>query len=316
MKILISIICLICLFSCIYGQNMPEILKNDLHLKSNYKVVSLSIQNSKPEIEKELTLNPQTPEDEQSAKSKRKKKRKKTEEKADQKHLTEIQINANYEVLTKKSGTWKSVTLNVRHDFSRRQVLYGFYQKSYRNLLRGETATIGLYEPLSRKFTILLETSTRSTGNFLPKWSGLVQIETKVTPTTFVNLGYRHTIYQDAKLNIINAGVEKYWKNYRFTYNMYLAGKKEAEKSLSNRIQIDRYYGENSSTISTDVAFGNEIQSIFSDNKILKSNFTSFSIGGKHWINKQFGINYNASFLRQEKFYSRGGTTLGAIFRF
>ncbi|NJM54438.1 MAG: YaiO family outer membrane beta-barrel protein [Blastocatellia bacterium] len=229
---------------------------------------------------------------------------------------TEVQVTTNYEVLSKNLGSWKSVTINVRHDFSKRQVLYGFYQKAYRASVSSDTATVGLYQPLSKNHTLLLEMSASPGHQFLPKWSGMAQLETKLSPTTFLNTGYRRTIYRDAKLNIANIGVEKYWKAYRFTYTASIAKPENDDVTFSNRIQADKYYGEKNSTINADVTFGNEVASFFGDGKVLKSNIFSIGVGGKHWFNNRFGVNYRASFHRQGEFYNRGGTTLGVIYRF
>lgn len=235
---------------------------------------------------------------------------------ADKENKTEVQITTNYESLTKNLGNWKSVTLNFRYDFSRRQVLYGSYEKAYRANISSDQATIGLYQPLSKRFTLNLETSVSPEHKFLPKWSGLAQIETKLSSTVFLNTGYRRTNYEAVKLNVFNIGVEKYWKAYRFVYNASLANGKNLGNSFSNRIQADRYYGERANYIGADFSFGNEVSSILNDGKVLKSKITSVSVGGKHWLTNNFGINYRASFYKQGDFYSRGGTTLGAIFRF
>lgn len=238
------------------------------------------------------------------------------ETESEKENKTEVQVTTNYEGLTKGLGTWKSVTINVRHDFSKRQVLYGFYQKAYRAEVYSDTATVGLYQPLSKNHTLLLETSFSPQHKFLPKWSGMAQLETRLSPTTFLNTGYRRTIYRDAKVNIVNVGVEKYWKAYRFVYTASLANAKNTGTSLMNRVQADKYYGERANTIGADFVFGQEVSSILGDGKVLKSNITGVSFGGKHWLTDKFGINYRANFYRQGEFYSRGGTTLGVIFKF
>lgn len=280
MKFLIGIIYLISLFSFVHGQSETETPTPSPTPKA---------EKQPPETQEETTEN---------------------------EPKTEVQINSNYEVLTKDLGSWSSITFNVRHNFSRRQVLYGFYQKVQRATVNSDTATVGLYQPLNKKFTLLVETSMSPTHTFLPKWSGLFQLETRVTPTAFVNAGYRRTIYKQANVNIISGGVEKYWGAYRFTYNAYLAQTKNATASFSNRVQVDRYYGRHSSNFGADFSIGNEIVNIFTQGDVLKSNFTSFGIGGKHWFNKRFGVNYRASFYQQGDFYNRGGSSLGAIFRF
>jgi YaiO family outer membrane protein len=229
---------------------------------------------------------------------------------------TQFQISTEHEVLSKNLGVWQTVSFNLRHDFSRRQVLYANFQKVTRASVGDESATVGLYQPLSKNHTLLLETSVSPNSKFLPKWSGLAQLETKISPTTFLNTGYRRTHYRDAKLNIVNVGVEKYWKAYRFTYTASIAKPERDSVTLGNRIQADKYYGENANTVSTDVSFGNEVASFFNDGRVLKSDVFGIGVGGKHWFNKTVGFNYRASFHRQGNFYNRAGGTLGVIYRF
>jgi YaiO family outer membrane protein len=234
----------------------------------------------------------------------------------DDKKKTEVQINTSYEVLSKNLGSWKSVTLNFRHDFSPRQVVYGSYQKAYRASVADDSISVGLYQPLNKKFTLQLETNVSPNSKFSPKWSGLAQLETKIKPTFFINTGFRKTVYQQAKVNLINAGAEKYWGNYRLVYMAYIGKTKNSGATFSNRIQADRYYGESSSVIGADFSVGNEIDSIFNNGTVVKSRVTSIGFGGKHWLNQSFGINYRANFHQQGNFYHRGGVSVGANFRF
>lgn len=234
----------------------------------------------------------------------------------DEKKKSEIQINTDSEFLSKNLGHWKSVTLNFRHDFSPRQVLYGYYQKSYRSTVSSDSVGVGLYQPLNKKFTLQLEASVSPSKKFLPKWSGLAQLGTQIKPTLFINTGFRKTVYQQSKVNVVNIGAEKYWKNYRFSSTAYIGKTKNSGATVSNRFQVDQYYGENSSSISADFAIGNEIDSIFNNGSVVKSRITSVGFSGKHWLNNQFGINYKANFHQQGNFYNRGGTSFGAIFKF
>lgn len=228
----------------------------------------------------------------------------------------EVQVTTDYEVLSKNLGTWKSVSLNFRHNFSKRQVLYGFYQKAYRSDITNDTATIGYYQPLSKKHSLLVEMSASPESKFLPKWSGMAQLETQIAPATFLNTGYRRTIYKDTKVNIANVGVEKYWKSYRFVYNATIANARNLGNSFGNQVRADKYYGKRSNVIGADFAFGSEVSSVLTNGQVLKSSITSIGVGGKQMLTDSFGIHYRAGFYRQGDFYNRGGTTLGVIYRF
>jgi YaiO family outer membrane protein len=303
MRFIIIILYITVLFSLIYGQSENETPTQISVLKSE----------SKLEIEKKDTSESKKIVGEEASDATEKIE---TKKKSQEKPKTEIQITTNYEFLSKNLGTWKSATINFRHDFSRRKVLYGFYQKAYRGSRGSDTVTLGYYQPLTKKHTLLLEMSTSPSSQFLPKWTGFAQLETKINPTTFINTGYRHTVFKEATVHIANVGVEKYRNSFRFVYNASIAGSKGSGASFSNRFQVDKYYGKHASFIGGEVSLGKEIQSIFTASSVLKSNVQSVGFGGKHWINSRFGINWKASFTRQGEFYSRGGTSFGTIFRF
>jgi YaiO family outer membrane protein len=316
MKFIFNIAFYICFISLVLGQETTEKFKKFTNWKIGCESKTPFLKNSKLELVRGCLSNVNPILDKKLSDFEIEKTPIKTSAETDSEINTAVQITTNLEVLTKNLGTWKSVTLNVRHDFSKRKVLYGFYQKTYRASLSGDTATVGYYQPLSKKLTLLLEASASPANNFLPKFSGLAQLETKIARFTFLSVGYRRTNYRQASVNILNTGVEKYWRQFRFTYSASFAKTKASTATFSNRISVDKYYGRYSSSFNADLLAGKEIASIFTVGDVTKSSLQSVGVGGKHWINKKIGILYRASFHRQGTFYNKGGTSFGIIFRF
>jgi YaiO family outer membrane protein len=228
---------------------------------------------------------------------------------------TEVQFNYNYESLTNRFGNWQTASLDFTHKFSKRQIIYGSLLTTTRFRQRDEQGTVGIYQPLSRKWSVQLEASASPTHRILPKWSALAIVERSFKKGWNAQAGYRRTNYNTARTNAGIAGVEKYWGNYRAAYTLYINNFETAGTSTSHRFQFNRYYGEQVSSIGVNVAAGREIENLGSRG-VLQTGVQSVALSGRHWFNRHWGVNYDASLTRQGEFYARRGINLGLRYRF
>ncbi len=227
----------------------------------------------------------------------------------------EIQFNYSSESLTNGYGRWRSASLDFSHRFTARQVLYGSLLATERFNRRDRQATLGIYQPLSRKWTIQLEANASLTHRTLPKWSLFGGVERNFSRGWNVQLGYRRTNYTAAKVNLTSAGVEKYFGSYRAAYTLYISNLTTGGTSASHRVQFNRYYGENSSSVGVSGGFGRELESLGA-NGVLQTAVQSGGVSGRHWFNRRWGVNYDASVTRQGRFYIRRGVNIGVRYRF
>ena len=228
---------------------------------------------------------------------------------------TEVQLNYSFEGLTNGYGVWRSVTLDFSRRFKPRQVVYGSLLATERFQRRDQQMTLGIYQPLNRKWSLQLEASTSPTNRTLSRWTAFSGIERNLPKGWNVQAGYRRTHYREAKVNLANAGVEKYFKNYRAAYTLYISNLASGGTSASHRVQFNRYYGEYSSSIGISGSLGKEIESLGSG-RVLQTSVAGAGVSGHHWFNGRWGVNYDASATRQGRYYVRRGVNIGIRFRF
>jgi len=237
------------------------------------------------------------------------------ESESSEKTVGEAQFNYNYDSLSNGYGDWHSASLDFSYRFKKRRVLYGAFRKTERFGQRDNEGTLGFYQPLSRKWALLLEANASPTHRTLPKWSALVQVERGFKRGWNLQTGYRRTNFNTAKVNVGIIGVEKYFGNYRAAYTLSVANLEAVGTSASHRVQFNRYYGEQVSAIGFSGGFGRELESL-GRRGVLQTDVLSGGVSGRHWFTRRWGINYDFSLTRQGKFYVRRSLNIGVRFKF
>ena len=227
----------------------------------------------------------------------------------------EVQLNYTFEKLSNGYGDWQSASLDFSRKFKTRQTLYGSFLRTSRFRSRDEQATLGFYVPLNDKWAVEFEASVSPTHNTLAKWTARGRIERQFGKGWVVSAGYRRTVYNAAKVNLISLGAEKYFGNYRAAYTLYVSDLQKTGTSASHVFQFNRYYGEQVSSIGVTGGFGRELESL-GNQGVLQTSVRSIALSGRHWVNRRWGINYGAALTQQGKFYLRRGLNIGFRIRF
>lgn len=226
----------------------------------------------------------------------------------------EVEAGYSYEYLTNGFAPWQSAHLFVGKRFASRQSLYGVYRETSRVRQRDREGLIGFYQPLGRRWAVLLEANASPTHRILAKWSALAQVERQFGKGWVGSAGYRRTVYKTAQVSTGAFTVERYFSRYRAAYTLYVSGLEGAGTSASHRGQFNYYYGEQSSTLGVSFAAGRELENL--GTRILRTGVQSFAVQGRHWVNSRWGMNYDATLHRQGEIYTRKGFSVGLRHRF
>ncbi len=226
----------------------------------------------------------------------------------------EVEVGYSYDHLTNGFAPWRSALLFVGKRFASRQSLYGVYRETLRVRQRDREAMIGFYQPLDRRWAVLVEANASPTHRILAKWSGLAQVERKFGKGWVGSAGYRRTVFNTAQVNTGTFGAERYFSRYRAAYTLYVSGLQGAGTSASHRGQVNYYYGEQSSTLGVSFAAGKELENL--GTRILRTGVRSFAVQGRHWVNSRWGVNYDATLHLQGDIYTRKGVSVGLRYRF
>lgn len=224
----------------------------------------------------------------------------------------DIEAGFNYENLTHGYAPWRQSYVSFIDRFTQRKVLYGMVQETNRFSLNDTEAMAGLYYPLRKQWTALIEASLSPTHNVLPKWSTLGQVEHSLGGGWGAQVGLRHREYNTVKVNTSNFGIEKYHKKFRFAYTFYATDLRRAGFSTTQRVDANYYYGN--SSVNLTLASGRELENIIPVG-VVPSRVKVVNIGGIHWFARDWGVSYSLSSYEQAPFYTRQGFKVGLRYR-
>jgi YaiO family outer membrane protein len=227
---------------------------------------------------------------------------------------TEVQLNFSAENVSRNNGRWRTASLDFKRDVGARRVLYGSLRAAERFNLRDQEAMGGIYLPAGKKWAVNLEASAGLGNRFLPRYSVYGEVERALPKGWVLHGGVRYTAFRQDRATTGNFTAEKYFGNYRAAYSLYVAALRRTQSQPGHRFQINRYYGEQSSTVGLSFAFGQDLENI--GTRVLRSSFRSWAVTGTHWLNRHWGLNYQATSHRQGEFYQRKGGGFGLRFRF
>jgi YaiO family outer membrane protein len=221
----------------------------------------------------------------------------------------EVEVGAAYDSLSHGFAPWRSVYLNVTQKLAARRVVYGSFRETNRFSLPDQELLGGVYFPLSRRWTALVEAQASPSHRVLAKWSLLGQVGRDLGHGWVGQVGFRHTEYNQAGANLGIFAIERYWKSYRAAYTLYLSQLQEAGHAASHSLQINYYYRDRQA-IGLGFAIGQELENL-GPRGILRTETRAFTLTGRHWFTTRWALTYDLSLNRQGGLYTRKGARVG-----
>jgi YaiO family outer membrane protein len=219
---------------------------------------------------------------------------------------TDIEAGVAYEDLTRDRAPWRRAYLLMIKRIAERKAVYGSLEETSRFSEKDTELNAGLYYPLSRRWTAVLEAGGSPTHRVLAKWSALGQIEYSFGRGWGAHAGLRHREYNTATVNVANFGVEKYIKSFRLAYTFYTSHLEKAGYSATHRVETNYYYGN--SALNLSVARGRELENILPAG-VLRSDVKLINLSGTHWFAPAWAVSYGVSWHDQGTIYTRRGLT-------
>jgi YaiO family outer membrane protein len=229
--------------------------------------------------------------------------------------MSEVELGATRENLSKGLPDWRSLYLEGAHYIADRQTLYGGIRRTERFNKYDTEEWIGYYHPLAPTWTLLLEGSVSEQHQVLPKGSAFVQIAKLLPYGWGLNLGMRRSEYTTSGVNMLVAGAERYWGDWRAAYTLYSGRPDGGPSAESHRFQLAHYYGERSS-IGIAYTFGREVENVGPPVGILTSDIRDITINGRHWLTTDWALTWDVVAHEQGTLYRREGVRLGLRYRF
>ncbi len=223
---------------------------------------------------------------------------------------TEVEMGFSHDALDKGYTNWSSTYLDGAHRFGERHTIYGELRETRRFDQQDRELSGGYYYPFNAAWTGLLEASVSPEHKVLPKHSLFGQLQKSFDNGWNAQAGLRHTQYNTAATDLMVLTGERYWGDYRAAYKFYLGKPQGAGAAASHLGQLSYYYGERDS-FTLSLSQGNQVENLGAGVGVLTTEVTSISLSGRHWLNPDWGVSYEAIAEHQGRLYTRKGVRLG-----
>ncbi|MDE2344241.1 MAG: YaiO family outer membrane beta-barrel protein [Betaproteobacteria bacterium] len=223
----------------------------------------------------------------------------------------EAELGFSHESLDKGYGYWDSQYLDLAHRFDDRSQLYGEVRDTNRFNLHDREVSAGYAFPISSTWSSTIEASASPDHNVLPQNSLGAQLQKSFDEGWDVQAAVRHSRYTLAPVDVTRFTGERYWGNFRASYSVYLAKVDNAGIAPSHNGQFSYYFGDRN-YVTLSYAQGRQVESLGPGQGVLTANVTSStSLSGRYWLNRDWGVSYEAVSEHLSNLYSRKGIRLG-----
>lgn len=226
----------------------------------------------------------------------------------------QIEAGTTYDDLDHGYADWRSTYVEGAWNWAPRASVYGGLRETERFDRRDSEGQLGLYYPLSDRFTGVVEANASPTHRVLARWSALAQLEARVASGINLQLGARHTGYNEVGLDQGLLGGEYYIGDYRVLYTYYYSRLDGADPTGAQRVGLDYYYDERSH-VGVFASGGDEAESLGAGQVIL-THVRGASIAGRHWLNRHWALSYEAGRYDALDRYTRTALRLGVRYGF
>ena len=223
----------------------------------------------------------------------------------------EIEAGLSREMLTGGGSDWESRYLEGAYRFGDGRTLHGLLRETERFDLRDTEVMAGLYWPLARSWTALIEASGSETHRVLPRSSAYGELHLAFGQGWGAKAGLRHSKFTNAEVDVRVLGLERYFGAWRAAFTLF-SGRPEgaANWEEAHQLRLDRYYGERSS-IGVAFASGREAENVGPPLGIIVSDVESLALLGRHWLSNSWALSYELVTHEQGDLYRRRGFRIG-----
>ena len=223
---------------------------------------------------------------------------------------TEVEFGGSHESLTNGLPDWSSVYLEAAHTFKERHTLYGGLRETRRFGLDDTEAYGGLYYPLAKTLTGVLEGSASPTYNVLAKYSFGLQLLKSLPASWGIAGGIRHSEYSLAAADVASLTLERYWSNFRGAYTLYSGRPEGSSSAAAHRFQLVYYYGDRD-WAGISYTTGREVEYVGPPRGTITSEVRDWTLSGRHWFAPRWAISYDLLTHEQGDLYRRRGGRVG-----
>lgn len=223
-----------------------------------------------------------------------------------------IGLTLGAEHLGNNTPDWREASVQLQHQYAARHSAGVAFARTERFGLQDRQFSVSHARPFSEKLVASFDANASSTHRVLARHGAGAALQFEFAPAWLVHAGARTTKYDAERVNQGLLMLEHYFSSFSASIGWRPARAFDST-AHSGELRGAYYYGDRNS-VGVILAGGKEAASIAG--AVTLTSLRSAAVVGRHWLNRDWAVNYSAGHTRQGDFYSRNGISLGLQFAF
>ncbi len=226
---------------------------------------------------------------------------------------TQAEFSVESSQLSNNSPDWRDETLRITRKLGPRDVKELALTHTNRFGLDDYQLSGSYSTPLSDKLTAILGANISPSHRVLAKYGVEGALQYEFAPAWLAHAGLSNRRYSTANVNQVNLALEHYFSSFSIAA-AWRPVRALGVNASSAELRGSYYYGD-ANFVGFIVSSGQEATSV-NANTVLLADVRATALLGRHWLNRQWAINYALTSTRQGSFYNRNSVHLGAEYVF
>lgn len=226
---------------------------------------------------------------------------------------THIELSADSSRLSNGTPDWRETTLRLTRKLSRQSARTIELTQTNRFGLDDQEISGLLSTPLSDKLTATVSGSISPTHRVLARQRVEGSLQYEFAPAWLVHGGLGHRRYDTVRVDQANLMLEHYFSSFSVSA-AWKPVRASGVSSESAELRFSYYYGD-ANFAGLIVSNGQEATSITPSTVVL-ADVRAIALLGRHWLTRQWAMNYALTRAQQGNFYTRNSVRLGAEYAF
>lgn len=214
--------------------------------------------------------------------------------------------------LTNNTPDWHETSVQLQHQYGPRQSVGLGLTRTERFGLQDSQFLANYVHPVGEKLVASFDANASSTHRVLARHAFGAALQFEFAPAWLLHAGGRTTKYDAERVNQGLLMLEHYFSSFSASLGWRPARAFDTT-AHSGELRGAYYYGDRNS-VGLILAGGKEAANIAGI--VTLTSLRSAAVVGRHWLNRDWAVNYSAGHTRQGDFYSRNGISLGLQYTF
>jgi YaiO family outer membrane protein len=224
-------------------------------------------------------------------------------------------MNYGYDSLTKSYDPWQTAGAGISFRLSDKLTFTGESNIYRRFGLEDNTESVGITVNPSKMFGVSVAFQKCNNAEILPENRFNLNAMFNFGKWTSLSAGYNYFDFTEEKVNVVTAGIERYFLKHLSLSYQYFNSHALKTNSPNHLFRIG-YSVERKFGVFGGYSTGREVYRILASQKPGVINGFSYIIGANYWITPFLGVNINSSFTSRKNYYDSKSAGGGFIWKF